>query len=74
MLTQNIAVQEAEKAIDQYTAALGLSTPEDIKLAMEAIIAGAARGIEKHCGKLNAVKVLSDVLENVEHHQPGSWY
>lgn len=68
-----MADEAAEKAIMSYSRELNIQTAEDLKHAFEMLISKAARGIEKYCGKDEAVKVVArtafrisknDILKN----------
>ena len=73
MITPEMAEKSAEKAIMSYSRELNIQTAEDLKHAFEMLISKAARGIEKYCGKDEAVKVVArtafrisknDILKN----------
>lgn len=59
MITPEMASEAAEKAIMSYSRELNLQTAKDLKCAFEMLISKAARGIEKYCGKDEAVKVIA---------------
>lgn len=66
LVTPQEADQAAERVLQEYAAATGAASPDDLRKVLELLISKSARAIEKYCGNQLAVQVLARTAYQVE--------